>query len=163
MQASGLLESSPLRHAFPQGALGTLGDIQILHGTKSCSSSQQRAGGKSPRRARGDYLLSGTRHGGGAVPVDSSVSRNEAQQSCGVMCVCLQGPGGQMAAVAPVLSTCCPKRFLGYIIPVPEKLESLPPLLHKCMRKQHSTICKAVILGNREVRRVWYLAVYVRG
>lgn len=162
MQASGLLESSPLHHAFPQGALGTLGDVQILHGTKSCSSSQQ-SWREVPQACEG--RLSAFQHmpREGAVPVDSSVSRNEAQQSCGVMCVCLQGPGGQMVAVAPVLSTCCPKRFLGYIIPVPEKLESLPPLLHKCMRKQHSTICKAVILGNREVRRVWYLAVYVRG
>lgn len=81
---------------------------------------------------------------GGLFPVDAGVSRNEASQSRGVMCVCWQG-GGWMVAVAPVQSTCCPERFLGYIIPDPEKLESLPPLLHQCTRRD----CKVVILGNR--------------
>lgn len=84
------------------------------------------------------------RAAGGLFPMDAGASRNEASQSCGVTCMCWQG-GGWMVAVAPVLSTCCPERFLGYIIPDPEKLESLPPLLHKCKRRD----CKAVILGNR--------------
>lgn len=74
----------------------------------------------------------------GGCFLDAGVCRNEALQSLGMMCVCLQSGGErgvQMVALAPVPSTCCPRRFLGYIIPVPEKLESLPPLLHNCGRK----------------------------
>lgn len=79
--------SSPLHHAIPQGALGMLGDIQVLHGNQSCSLSRQKAGGKSLRCAGGDDLLfSACRRG--AVPVDTGVSRNKAlREPWGDACV----------------------------------------------------------------------------
>lgn len=122
---------SPLPSAVPSPGL-------LEHVMQHTDSSRKsilelvpaRAGGKSLGCVGGEYLLPSVCLGG-AVPA-LGVCRSEARQSCGMMCVSCRGAG---EAVAPVSCTCCPKRFPAYIIPVHEKLESLPPCPHKCERK----------------------------
>lgn len=77
--ASGLLESSPLYHASPQGTYSFFMEISLV--------AHLRAGGKSLGCGRGDS----TCFPGPATGGDTGVSRNEAQQSHGVICVCAQG------------------------------------------------------------------------
>lgn len=90
-----------------------LGNVQILRGDQPCTSSEERAGGNSLRFARGESpCFPGQAMG---------VSRNEAQQIHGVMCVCAQGMGQQVVAVGRVLSTSCLKvSGLCYPNPLPQ-------------------------------------------
>lgn len=78
-----------------------------------------------------EYLFSRSHYGDA---VDTGVSRNEAQQSHSVMCVCAHGVRQQVIAVSPVLSTYCLK-FSGYTMPIPEKPVNLSPLLPSFKRK----------------------------
>lgn len=117
----------------PQGSLSMLGGIHFL--------TEINLGARPSESWREVPWVCGRRvpaaqcvpRGGGGGPVPAlGVCRSEARQSCGMICVSCSGAG---EVVAPVPCTCCPKRFPAYIIPVPEKLESLLPRPHKCERK----------------------------
>lgn len=112
-----------------------------------------RAGGRPPQYVEGEDLLSCMCRQGCCVPWMRESQRTKPSRAA-VPSVCAHSE--EDVAKALVLCTCCPKRLSGYIIPVPEKLESLPPRAYKCERKQHPAVCKAEILGSR--RSSWSLA-----